>query len=360
MATVEQPPAKKMTLSEGVIDMVQKSSSYEGLLPAQYRPVADRMLKRAQLYIQTKPELHECTPISLMQCILQAGSNGHSLDGKMAHAVVFSCKKKDANGNDRWVKEAVYMPDYKGIVDVARRHGVIKDCYAKHVFANDLFEFGIVNGTQAMKHIPALLEEPGEYRGTYAVIIHEDGRIMLDWMNKVEIEAVRKKSKAANNGPWVTDWPEMAKKTVIRRNLKLYATDPELAALFDADDEAVGYDFAEAQNKIGDETKPRTIKQLTEKLAPKRLAEETKDPPTIEGTTELPDDTDQGPHIEDENQEAESPELTIEQMQDRFNECNSLGAVNQLMAEFTENCSPDDKVAIHDMAGEARKRVTKK
>uniref|UniRef100_UPI00201D222E recombinase RecT n=1 Tax=Escherichia coli TaxID=562 RepID=UPI00201D222E len=35
-----------------------------------------------------------------------------------------------------------------------------------------------------------------------------------------QIELVRSQSKAGNNGPWVTHWEEMAKKTAIRRLFK--------------------------------------------------------------------------------------------------------------------------------------------
>jgi len=40
------------------------------------------------------------------------------------------------------------------------------------------------------------------------------------WMPKLEIDAIRKRSRAANDGPWVTDYLEMAKKTGIHRHVK--------------------------------------------------------------------------------------------------------------------------------------------
>jgi len=54
-----------------------------------------------------------------------------------------------------------------------------------------------------------------------------------------EIELVRSRSKAANSGPWVTDWNGMAKKTVVRRLCKYLPMSPEIekAMLLDVEAE---------------------------------------------------------------------------------------------------------------------------
>jgi recombination protein RecT len=43
-----------------------------------------------------------------------------------------------------------------------------------------------------------------------------------------EVESIRRRSRAGNSGPWQTDYAEMAKKTVLRRTLKLAPCSPEL------------------------------------------------------------------------------------------------------------------------------------
>ena len=48
----------------------------------------------------------------------------------------------------------------------------------------------------------------------------KDGGHAIEVMSYDEIEAVRSRSKAAKSGPWVTDWEEMARKTVVRRGSK--------------------------------------------------------------------------------------------------------------------------------------------
>ena len=44
-----------------------------------------------------------------------------------------------------------------------------------------------------------------------------DGGHYFEVMSKAEVDSIRKRSKASDRGPWVTDYEAMAKKTVVRR-----------------------------------------------------------------------------------------------------------------------------------------------
>ena len=57
-------------------------------------------------------------------------------------------------------------------------------------------------------------------------------------MSRAEIEAVRSQSKAGTKGPWVTHWPEMAKKTVIRRLFKLLPVSIEAQRAVEVDEKS--------------------------------------------------------------------------------------------------------------------------
>jgi len=48
-------------------------------------------------------------------------------------------------------------------------------------------------------------------------------------MTKKEVEAVRARAKAKNNGPWVTDWVPMALKTVFKRAMTFAPKTDDLA-----------------------------------------------------------------------------------------------------------------------------------
>jgi len=53
-----------------------------------------------------------------------------------------------------------------------------------------------------------------------------------------EIEAVRRRSRAADDGPWVTDWSEMARKTVVRRGSKYLPLTTDFRRALELDEEA--------------------------------------------------------------------------------------------------------------------------
>jgi len=56
-------------------------------------------------------------------------------------------------------------------------------------------------------------------------------------MTLAEVEAIRKRSRSGNVGPWQTDFDEMAKKTAIRRHSKRLTLSPEFAAALEKDDD---------------------------------------------------------------------------------------------------------------------------
>ena len=69
------------------------------------------------------------------------------------------------------------------------------------------------------------------------VITFKDGTKQCDVMTKGEIDAIRKRSRASGSGPWVTDYNEMAKKTVFRRLSKWLPLSAEIREVVEADDE---------------------------------------------------------------------------------------------------------------------------
>ncbi len=56
-------------------------------------------------------------------------------------------------------------------------------------------------------------------------------------MSKDEVEAIRKRSRSGSSGPWVTDWNEMAKKTVFRRHSKWLPLSPDLRDAIEKDED---------------------------------------------------------------------------------------------------------------------------
>jgi phage RecT family recombinase len=158
--------------------------------------------------IQKTPKLMECTPQSLLACVMTCAQLGLEPDQFLGQAYLVPF------GN-----VCTLIPGYRGYIALARRSGELQTLSAQVVYSND--EFSLQYGVEdTLIHKPAL-NGRGEMIGAYCVFKYKDGGYSFDWMSKEDIDKIRKRSKAANDGPWVTDYDEMAKKTVIKRHAKL-------------------------------------------------------------------------------------------------------------------------------------------
>jgi recombination protein RecT len=173
---------------------------------------ADRMARIALTTIRTNPKLLECSVPSLLGAVMQAAQLG--LEPGLVGHCYFVPFKNGKTGQS----EVQFIIGYKGMIDLARRSGNIESIYAHAVYENDTFEYEYGLHPKLV-HKPAMTDR-GAFIGAYAVAHFKDGGYQFEFMPKEEIEKRRKRSKAANAGPWVTDYEEMAKKTVIRHMWK--------------------------------------------------------------------------------------------------------------------------------------------
>lgn len=199
---------------------------------------ADRLARIALTTIRTNPKLLECSVPSLLGAVMQAAQLGLE-PGLLGHCYIVP-----------YGKEATFIIGYRGMIDLARRSGNIKSIRARCVYANDYFKltYGL---NETLEHIPwhmredQIFHEPGEFRGAYMVAEFVDGGYQIHYMPKAEIEAHRKRSKAANNGPWVTDYEEMAKKTVVRAAWKWLPISVEIMRRVEERDGTIVHDVDE-------------------------------------------------------------------------------------------------------------------
>jgi recombination protein RecT len=133
---------------------------------------------------------------------------------------------------------------YKGMIALARRSGEILSIEARAVYERDTFSvrYGI---DATVEHVPYLDGDPGKLKFAYAVAKLRDGGVQIDVMNRTQIDAIRTRSRAGQKGPWVTDYDEMAKKTVLRRLFKMLPVSAELAEAIEKGD---AHEFGEPMN----------------------------------------------------------------------------------------------------------------
>src|SRR5690606_4052970 len=104
---------------------------------------------------------------------------------------------------------------YRGMMEPARRPAGVRWIGAGIVRDGDHFE--VVEGlAPSLVHKPSMDAEkraraPMTY--VYAVARLADGDPVFVWLSKADVDKRRARSRAAQSGPWVTDYEAMAMKT---------------------------------------------------------------------------------------------------------------------------------------------------
>jgi len=182
---------------------------------------ADRLARVALTAIRKTPRLMGCTRESLAGAIMVAAQLGLEPDGVLGHFYLIPYRN-GKTGKD----ECQGMIGYRGMVDLARRSGQISTIYATVVREDDAFDYQL--GTEPkITHRPQM-DTTKPVTHAYAVAKLTDGSTQFDVMSKDEVESIRSRSRAKDDGPWITDWDEMAKKTVVRRLYKMLPVSVEI------------------------------------------------------------------------------------------------------------------------------------
>lgn len=172
-----------------------------------------------QMYLSTinrEKELANCTVESVLSCFMRCTSLGlepSNVNGLgMAYILPFG-NKNYRTGQ----KEATFILGYKGILELARRSGQIRDISARVVHEGDEFEYSY-GLNEDLRHVPCA--HPGKLTHVYMIANFKDGGHYFKVMNADEIKQAMQRSPSARrqNSPWHTDYEAMAMKTVIRRS----------------------------------------------------------------------------------------------------------------------------------------------
>lgn len=189
----------------------------------------ERLIRIALVARSRTPKLRECTPESFLAALMDAAQVGLEVETPMGHAALVPRYNKNTG-----TYEAQFQPMYRGLLELARRSGVLRDAWVRVVYEHDRFEH-IEGLSPHLEHVPSRDRAGrGAPIAAYAVFDLGDRR-RFEVMYRDEIEAVRRRS-ATDDGPWQTDWEEMAKKTVLKRGLKMLATGSDVATAIAVDD----------------------------------------------------------------------------------------------------------------------------
>lgn len=168
----------------------------------------DRFMRLILTECRTIPHLLDCSFPSLMSGVMKCAQLGLETGPLgLAYLLPFYSNKLGSY-------ECTFILGYRGIINLARRGGDIKDIAAREVCEKDDFEieYGL---DERLVHRPKMTDR-GDPIAYYGIARFTDGGHHMLVLSKDDIEARRSRSKAKDNGPWRTDYDAMARKTVIR------------------------------------------------------------------------------------------------------------------------------------------------
>jgi len=212
--------AQKATVQSMLMKM---KPQLEMALPKHVTP--DRFLRIALTELNSTPKLRECDSTSFLAALMTAAQLGVEPGKALGHCYILP-----------YGKTAQFILGYRGMIDLARRSGQIVSLSAHEVYTNDFFEYeyGI---DERLCHRPSM-KDRGDLVAFYAIAKLQGGGYQFEVMSVPDVDDIRKRSKAGGSGPWVTDYIEMAKKTVIRRLFKYLPISVEMQRAITIDEAA--------------------------------------------------------------------------------------------------------------------------
>lgn len=175
---------------------------------------SERFIRVALTTIRKSPKLQQCSPISVCSAVIQAAQLGLEFSDTLGHAYLVPY------GN-----EATLLIGYRGLIDLARRSGSIKKMEARAVYEGDFFDYELgINST--LVHRPCGKNtNPTHF---YAIAFLSDGSHQFEVMSKEQIDEHRDKFARKGSDAWGKSYDEMARKTVVRRLIKMLPLSTEL------------------------------------------------------------------------------------------------------------------------------------
>lgn len=210
-------------------------------------------------------------PMSLQYAITNVAAIGLSLNPaeKLAYLVPRTVKI-----NGKYEKRIFLDPSYAGLIKLATDSGSIEWAQARCVYeADDFTDNGI--GEKPTHQYKAFSKDRGPFVGVYCVAKTKSGDYLTTLMDAAAVLSIRDRSEAwkqKQSGPWLTDFEEMAKKSVMRQAWKTWPKTDErrmerLAAAVNISNENEGFEPILTSPSLGENSldQKQYFDQLIEK-----------------------------------------------------------------------------------------------
>lgn len=288
---------------------------------------------------QQNPTILEADRRSLINSCMKAAQDGLLPDGREAALVPFNTREKDGQGKWVTVKQVQYMPMVYGLRKKIMQSAEISTMQVGVVYRAEyesgrfLYEMGL---EPPIRHRPDLTLdadaiEDEQIVAAYSLVKFKDGSYSAEVMRRAEIDKIRQLSQTGAvgqtvkfgarkgqpiepKGPWVDHFPEMAKKTVMRRHSKVLPMSGDIFRDVEGDELARSARSAVALLESTEEAAPVALPGGDDMddgaVIDQGEGEPARDPPT--GMTEVDEETaraldagDSEPEHEEEGEAAE-------------------------------------------------------
>jgi len=179
---------------------------------------AERLLRIAWTAIRRNPQLMQCEWSTVADAVLQCAQLGLE-PGVLNRAHLVPYRNRSTGR-----LECQLIIGYQGYIDLVMRTGLYRTVYACAVRLGDQFDYVQTADGPQLRHVPRLVDDNGLPIRDLAPIVccygvaipQAGGPAHVRVVPIAEIEAHRRRSRAAEEGPWITDYEAMALKTTIR------------------------------------------------------------------------------------------------------------------------------------------------
>lgn len=177
----------------------------------------DQEISSVLAMVSSDAKLQKSSPESIAQACFDAATLGLPIN-RLGLAYLVS-----------YGEQVKLLISYKGYIHLVLQSGIVLDIFAECVYSKDKFRY-LAGTSQTIFHEPVVIGNRGDFVAVYAIARLSNGLTKPCIIRKSEVDIIRSKSRSPNNGPWVSDYDEMAKKSSIKRLCKLlpYSCLPEM------------------------------------------------------------------------------------------------------------------------------------
>lgn len=187
-------------------------------------PKIKREISFALQAINKSAKLKDCTNESKIASVINIANIGLTLNPVAKEACLVPRWNSAISSN-----ECSLEPMYPGLVKLLTDAGSVKSIVAQIVYENDKFTLDLADNVSPIRHNPELINsKKGNIIGVYALATLADGTRQVEWMDKEQTDAIKLRSETymaylsgkIKSATWVSDEPEMMRKTVVKRIYK--------------------------------------------------------------------------------------------------------------------------------------------